>query len=149
MNRDIQKQMEERLKESRDRREEKSFVQRIEQEIALKGEVISLYSKYLKDEPLTYEERHTIVNYDKENDAFEQMQYRLEAIDTVREEESEIDLTTKEESLCATRGEQQAMADILAVEYYQQSINERQEQKKEEKKEEKKQEKTVGRQLMM
>ncbi|OTN84062.1 hypothetical protein A5819_003612 [Enterococcus sp. 7E2_DIV0204] len=115
-----------------------------------KEEVIDLYAKFLQGESLTYDERSKIVAYDQKNNSFEQMQYRLEAIDVVQEFNPEINLSIQEEALCQTRGEQKQMLKLVSAEYYQQSTSEKKEQKQEEKeRKEQKKERALVQQLMM
>lgn len=115
-----------------------------------KEEVIDLYARFLQGESLTYDERSKIVAYDQKNNSFEQMQYRLEAIDAVHDANPEINLSIQEEALCQTRGEQEQMSVLISAEYYQQSISEKSEQKQEEKeRKEQKKEKEMVQQMMM
>ncbi|GGD01797.1 hypothetical protein [Enterococcus wangshanyuanii] len=115
-----------------------------------KEEVIDLYAKFLQGESLTYDERSKIVAYDQKNNSFEQMQYRLEAIDTVHDANPEINLSIQEEALCQTRGEQEQMSVLISAEYYQQSISEKSVQNQEEKeRKEQKKEKEMVQQVMM
>lgn len=96
-----------------------------------KETVVLLYSRYLTDDRLTYDERTLIVQYDQKNGSFEQMQMRLEGIGFALIENPSLDLSVKEEQLYQSRGEESLMQPLISKEYYDMSANERVESRQE------------------
>lgn len=109
-----------------------------------KDTVIELYSTYLEGAGLNHTEWNKIISYDKAHDSFEQMHYRLEAIDSVKLKNPSVDLDQKENQLCATRADKEQMHKIIHNEYYQiERSNEKESSKKA------KQEQSMTQQMMM
>lgn len=114
--------------EARDRTQEHRRADMIEK-MDTKEEVLSLYTKYLSGDELTYTERTSIVQYDQENGSFEQMQLRLEGLGRAMLGNPDMDFREKEDALMLARGEDEALQEIISKEYYDMSINERTEVK--------------------
>ena len=115
--------------DARDRTQEQRRADMIEK-MDNKEEVLSLYTKYLSGEKLTYTERTSIFQYDQANGSFEQMQLRLEGLGRAMFNNPDIDFREKEETIMLARGEEEALREIISKEYYDMSINERAEVKK-------------------
>lgn len=90
-----------------------------------KEQVISLYTRYLTGDKLTYDERSQLVAYDQKNNSFEQMQMRLEGLEFARFTNPTLDLIEKEQQLMDSKGESKSMQTITSKEYYELSKNER------------------------
>lgn len=90
-----------------------------------KEQVVSLYTRYLTGDKLTYDERSHLVAYDQKNTPFEQMQMRLEGVEFARLTDPTLNLAEKEQQLLAAKGESKPMQTITSKEYYELSKNER------------------------
>lgn len=90
-----------------------------------KEQVVSLYTRYLSGEGLTYDERSQLVAFDQRNNSFEQMQMRLEGLEFARLANPTLNLSDKEQGLLNSKGDAQAMQEITSKEYYEQSKNEK------------------------
>lgn len=100
---------------------------RLEQEQQEKEAVLFYYMSYLKTGRLETKQLEAVVIFDKKQTEFEQVAFRLEAIERVKFEQKNQSLNQYEKVLEAMHKDYQKLPDLLAAEYAKmdQPMNER------------------------
>lgn len=98
-----------------------------EQEENDTDKAVALYMQFLTTDTLQREERYELQAFDTKHSSFDQLQMRLEAIDKVKSENPERDLSKKEKELYRTNGESATMNQFVTEEHKAMAGKERQE----------------------